>query len=115
LPARLYLILFSALTSGQALSQGIVWIPLMGRISDMLYQYLQSVQSYLAPPVAAVFPLGVFFKRINATGAFTAMVTSFLSVSKLTLEMVKGDLSGIWYQLPPSISFTSVFCYSCFL
>ena len=51
---------------------GMVWIPLMGRISGALYQYLQSVQSYLAPPIAAVFLLGVFFKRMNAKGAYTA-------------------------------------------
>src|SRR5262249_22055979 len=42
---------------------GMVWIPIMKNISGVLYQYLQSVQSYLAPPIAAVFLLGVFSKR----------------------------------------------------
>ena len=31
---------------------GILWIPLMKYISGTLYQYLQSVQSYIAPPIA---------------------------------------------------------------
>jgi len=68
---------------------------MMGRISSTLYTYLQSVQSYLAPPIAAVFLLGVFFKRLNAKGAYTAMVIGFiLGLIKLTLELFKNDLSG---------------------
>lgn len=75
---------------------GMAWIPLMGRISGTLYQYLQSVQSYLAPPITAVFLLGVFFKRLNAKGAYTAMVVGFIiGVIKLTLEMFQKDLSGV--------------------
>ncbi len=75
---------------------GMAWIPLMGRISGTLYQYLQSVQSYLAPPIAAVFLLGVFFKRINAKGAYTAMVAGFIiGIIKLTLELFQKDLSGV--------------------
>ena len=74
---------------------GMAWIPLMGNISDTLYKYLQSVQSYLAPPIAAAFLLGVFFKRINAKGAFTAMVVGFIvGIAKLTLELFQNDLTG---------------------
>lgn len=72
---------------------GMVWIPLMGRISNSLYDYLQSVQSYLAPPIAAVFLLGVFFPRLNAKGAYTAMVAGFVvGMIKLTLQLVQQDL-----------------------
>ncbi|MEJ0080823.1 MAG: hypothetical protein WDM78_07705 [Puia sp.] len=35
------------------------------------------MQSNLAPPIAAVFLLGVFYKRINANGAFAALVIGF--------------------------------------
>lgn len=78
---------------------GMIWIPMMGRISTTLYTYLQSVQSYLAPPIAAVFLLGVFFKRINGTGAFTAMVAGFIiGIIKLTLELFQHDLSGVLYD-----------------
>jgi SSS family solute:Na+ symporter len=74
---------------------GMVWIPLMSKISGVLYQYLQSVQSYLAPPIAAVFLLGVFSKRINAKGAYTAMVVGFIiGVFRIVLELNKADLSG---------------------
>jgi SSS family solute:Na+ symporter len=83
------------IATGVVVLLGMVWIPLMGRISNTLYQYLQSVQSYLAPPIAAVFLLGVFYKRINGKGAITTMVVGFIiGLLKLTLEMMKDDLTG---------------------
>jgi SSS family solute:Na+ symporter len=93
---------------------GMVWIPLMGRISTTLYQYLQDVQSNLAPPIAAVFLLGVFSKRINAKGAFTALVVGLiLGLLKLTLGMFKADLSGVLYDFA-TINFL-YFCIYLFL
>ncbi len=84
------------IATGVVVLLGMAWIPLMGRISGTLYQYLQSVQSYLAPPIAAVFLLGVFFKRLNATGAYTAMVVGFIiGIIKLTLELFQKDLGGV--------------------
>ena len=43
---------------------GLLWIPLMKYISAQLYVYLQSVQAYISPPIAAVFLLGVFLGRV---------------------------------------------------
>jgi SSS family solute:Na+ symporter len=55
----------------------IAWIPVVkGRGS--LYEYLQSVQGYLAPPVFVVFFFGVFWKRLNAQGCFWSMVVGFV-------------------------------------
>ncbi len=55
---------------------GLIWIPVIqgGR---GLYDYLQGVQSYLAPPIFVVFFLGVFFKRLNAQGALWALIVGF--------------------------------------
>lgn len=95
---------------------GMAWIPLMGKISNGLYDYLQSVQSYLAPPIAAVFLFGVFFKRLNAQGAYSAMVSGFIvGVTKLTLQMFKDNLdpNGILYQFA-TINFL-YFCIYLFL
>jgi len=86
----------------------------MSRISGTLYQYLQSVQSYLAPPIAAVFLLGVFFKRINGIGALTGMVVGFiLGIVKLTLELFQNDLTG-WLHSFATINFL-YFCIYLFL
>jgi SSS family solute:Na+ symporter len=102
------------IATGVVVLLGMVWIPLMGRISGTLYQYLQSVQSYLAPPIAAVFLLGVFFKRLNATGAFTAMVAGFfIGIIKLTLELFQTDLTGALHQFA-TINFL-YFCIYLFL
>jgi solute:Na+ symporter, SSS family len=78
---------------------GILWIPIMSGISGVLYQYLQSVQSYLAPPIAAVFLLGVFVKRINAKGAISALVVGFvIGMLRIFLELKKESLSGFLYD-----------------
>ena len=90
---------------------GMVWIPVMRGISDILYQYLQSVQSYLAPPIAAVFLLGVFSRRINGTGALTAMVSGFvIGMMRIVLELSRNHLSGILYTFA-----TINFLYFCIL
>ncbi|HEX3074401.1 MAG TPA: sodium:solute symporter [Ignavibacteriales bacterium] len=78
---------------------GILWIPLMKYISGTLYQYLQSVQSYIAPPIAAVFLLGVFYKRINAKGALAVLAGGFvIGIARIFLEIYKNSLSGFLYE-----------------
>ena len=54
---------------------GLAWIPLMDVISGRLYVYLQSVQAYISPPIAAVFLIGVLWPRANARGALAALFT----------------------------------------
>ncbi|GAA5482561.1 sodium:solute symporter [Haloferula sargassicola] len=75
---------------------GMIWIPVMAKVSDGgLYQYLQSVQGYLAPPITAVFLLGLFWKRMNAQGAVAALVTGFvLGMIKLSLQSFFGSAEG---------------------
>jgi SSS family solute:Na+ symporter len=55
----------------------LAWIPVI-KGAQGLYNYLQAVQGYLAPPIFVVFFLGVFFKRMNAQGALWAMIVGFL-------------------------------------
>jgi len=58
---------------------GIIWIPIMERIGGgVMYQYLQNVQSYIAPPVTAVFLLGIIWKRVNAKAAIVTLSTGLL-------------------------------------
>jgi solute:Na+ symporter, SSS family len=67
---------------------GMLWIPFMSRISSQLYVYLQSVQAYIAPPIAAVFLLGVFWKRINSQGAISSLLAGFvLGALRFILEV----------------------------
>jgi SSS family solute:Na+ symporter len=72
---------------------GIIWIPIMANISGVLYEYLQSVQSYIAPPITAVFILGIFYKRINAIGALSTLVMGIVvAFTRIVLELIKDDL-----------------------
>jgi SSS family solute:Na+ symporter len=55
---------------------GLAWIPVIQGARG-LYDYLQGVQGYLAPPIFAVFFLGVFMPRANAAGCLAALVAGF--------------------------------------
>jgi len=54
----------------------LAWIPVVQGATG-LYNYLQSVQGYLAPPIFVVFFFGVFWKRLNAQGCLWAMIVGF--------------------------------------
>jgi len=54
----------------------LMWIPVVEG-AHSLYDYLQAVQGYLAPPIFVVFFFGVFWKRLNARGCLWAMVVGF--------------------------------------
>jgi len=78
---------------------GLLWIPMMKLISGQIYQYLQSVQAYIAPPIAAIFLIGVLSKRVNSQGAIAALLTGFvLGILRLILELMKDSLSGFFYE-----------------
>ena len=71
---------------------GLLWIPIMPMISKGgLYQYLQSVQGYLAPPITAVFLLGLFNSRINNKGATWGLSLGFFAgMLKLLIQAFFG-------------------------
>jgi SSS family solute:Na+ symporter len=79
---------------------GIIWIPIMDLIGGgVLYQYLQSVQSYIAPPVAAIFLLGIISKRVTSSAAIVTLFSGLLVATlRICSEIFKDSLSGIMYQ-----------------
>jgi len=71
----------------------LLWIPNMNLVGGTLFIYLQSVQAYIAPPIAAVFLLGVLWRGATAWGASAALaVGALLGLSRLLLEMSAGRL-----------------------
>ena len=87
------------LATGIIVLLGIAWIPIMQNISGVLYEYLQSVQSYIAPPITATFLLGLFWKRINKEGAMATLIGGFvLGMSRLVAELNKESLTGLLYS-----------------
>jgi SSS family solute:Na+ symporter len=108
------LVLVGRIATGVVVVTGVVWIPLMKLISGELYHYLQSVQAYIAPPIAAVFLLGIFYKRINAKGAMTTLVGGFsIGMIRLVAELNKGALTG-WLHWFATVNFL-YFCIFSFL
>lgn len=75
---------------------GIIWILIMEKIGGgVLYQYLQSVQSYIAPPITAVFLLGVIWKRTNATAAIITLFSGLgVAALRIIAEIYEPQLSG---------------------
>src|SRR5262249_53949645 len=64
----------------------LIWIPVIKGAAG-LYTYLQAVQGYLAPPIFVVFFAGVFFKRLNAKGAFWSMLVGFaLGIFRMAID-----------------------------
>jgi SSS family solute:Na+ symporter len=74
---------------------GILWIPVMKDIGKVLYEYLQDVQSLLAPGIAAVFLLGIISKRTTPSAGFAGLVVGFtLGMLRLGLNIYYGDTVG---------------------
>ncbi len=69
---------------------GLIWVPIMKAISGGgLYQYIQAVQSFLAPPIVAVFLLGLYWKRCNLRGASWGLSVGFLlGMAKLAANAI---------------------------
>ena len=87
------LVTVGRLATGVVILLGLAWIPVMPLISDGgLYQYLQNVQGYLAPPITAVFLMAIFNERMNTRGAVWGLGLGFvLGMLKLTLQGLDGN------------------------
>uniref|UniRef100_A0A3Q4G3J3 Sodium/glucose cotransporter 1 n=1 Tax=Neolamprologus brichardi TaxID=32507 RepID=A0A3Q4G3J3_NEOBR len=70
----------------------IAWIPVVQAAqSGQLFDYIQSITSFLTPPVAAVFLLAIFCKRVNETGAFFGLVIGLvIGLTRMIAEFVYG-------------------------
>jgi SSS family solute:Na+ symporter len=77
---------------------GLAWIPVIqgGR---GLYDYLQGVQSYLAPPIFVVFFLGIFWKRLNGPGCLAALIVGFaMGLVRLAVDTPVKLVEGFAYD-----------------
>lgn len=69
------------------------WIPFMKALmGGGIFHYLQNVQAYISPPIAAVFLFGLLFSWINAKGAIVSLWAGFLiGISRLVLEFMSKE------------------------
>ena len=103
-----YLLKIGKIATGFIVVLGIIWIPIMEKIGGgVMYQYLQNVQSYIAPPVTAVFLLGIIWKRVNSDAAISTLLAGFMFlILRLGTEIyyqsqiVSGEvINNIMYRL----------------
>src|SRR5881394_410406 len=82
------LVNFGRIATGFMVVLGLMWVPFIHLISSQLYIYLQSVQAYISPPIAACFVLGILWTRLNAQGAISSLLTGFcLGALRFILEL----------------------------
>ncbi len=91
------LVWIGRLATGVMVLIGLLWIPVI-QGGKGLYDYLQGVQAYLAPPIFVVFFLGVFWKRLNAKGCMSALIVGFLmGLFRLAVDTPVKLLDGFSY------------------
>jgi SSS family solute:Na+ symporter len=92
------LVTIGRIATGVMVLLGIAWVPFIGLISSQLYIYLQSVQAYISPPIAACFVLGILWPRLNGVGAITSLLTGFvLGAMRFIGELLNASHAGHYF------------------
>ena len=87
------LVNFGRIATGAMVLLGLLWVPFIHLLSAQLYIYLQSVQAYISPPIAACFVFGILWPRLNGQGAISSLLVGFLlGAGRFVLEVI--DKSG---------------------
>jgi SSS family solute:Na+ symporter len=74
---------------------GILWIPIMRSVGNVLYAYLQDVQSVLAPGIAAAFLLGICWKRASAQGGMWGLISGMaVGLTRLAANVYYSNAAG---------------------
>ena len=79
-----------------------IWAPIIETVASSLWEYLQLVLTYIAPPIVATFMLGLFYKRANANGAFYSLLLSYaLAIIFIILKSndIAPELTNIHFLL----------------
>mmetsp|Transcript_42139 Transcript_42139/g.164782 ORF Transcript_42139/g.164782 Transcript_42139/m.164782 type:complete len:610 (-) Transcript_42139:104-1933(-) len=90
---------------------GILWIPVISKTGDGLYLYIQSIISYVAPPIAVVYLAGILWKGATPRAATVTLFSGgLIGFIRFVLESVFKIMEN-----PPKNAFLSVCVYSNFL
>ena len=109
------LVLTGRIATAMMVILSLLWIPIIRHMPGTLYGYLQSVQAYIAPPIFAVFFLGVFYRRVNIFGCMTGLIAGFiLGMCRLAIEITHGiapfaDNSFLHWFATTSFTFVCIY------
>ena len=92
---------------------GFLWVPFLEALSKgTLYQYLQSVQAYIAPPITAVFLVGILWKRATSQAAITTLLVGIvLAALRISAELITLEGSTGLIAKFASINFSHLCIY----
>src|SRR5215813_4268401 len=83
------LVTFGRIATGGMVVLGLLWVPFIHLLSAQLYLYLQSVQAYISPPIAACFVFGILWPRLNGQGAISSLLVGFvLGATRFIFEVL---------------------------
>lgn len=92
------LVNFGRIATGMMVLLGLLWVPFIHLISSQLYIYLQSVQAYISPPIAACFILGILWPRLNGAGAISSLLAGFvLGTVRFVMELKDRAAGGHYF------------------
>ncbi len=93
---------------------GILWIPIMRSIGNVLYEYLQDVQSVLAPGIAAAFLMGITWKRASAKGGYWGLMSGFIiGVTRLGAKVYYNSVPDAGDSLFKAVFFDTNWLFFC--
>jgi SSS family solute:Na+ symporter len=96
-----HLVVIGRIATTTVVILGILWIPVMKNMGNVLYRYLQNVQGLLAPAIAATFILGVFWKRTTPKAGLWGLIVGFtLGMFRLALDVIIGGPIADAAKLP---------------
>ncbi|MBM4176045.1 MAG: sodium/solute symporter [Ignavibacteria bacterium] len=107
---------FGKLATGVMVLLGLLWIPFIGLLSDeRMYVYLQSVQAYISPPIAAVFLFGIFWNGVNGKGAIASLLTGLILGAFRFIIEVQNKIEPIQNEFQKYIAEVNFLHYAVFL
>ena len=76
---------------------GVLWIFVIQRMGKSLYNYIQSVQSLLAPAIAAVFLMGISWKKTSPkAGMWTLIAGLVLGGTRLVTMIINPEAHNVF-------------------
>ncbi|MEJ2194497.1 MAG: sodium:solute symporter [Ignavibacteriaceae bacterium] len=83
------LVLVGRISTTLIIFTAILCVPLVRQFDSQIYIYLQSIQAYLGPPIAAVFIFGLSMKMVNAKGALLGLVIGeFVGLTRIITDLL---------------------------
>nr|WP_319397355.1 sodium:solute symporter [uncultured Carboxylicivirga sp.] len=93
---------------------GILWIPIMRSVGDVLYEYLQDVQSVLAPGIAAAFLMGILWKRTSEKGGMWGLLSGFIiGITRLGAKVYYSTVDGAADTLFKTVFYDTNWLFFC--